>query len=321
MVGWHGAAGDPTVAAVGEFGLIEGLVRQLAEVPAPGASLSVGIGDDTCAFLPTPGRELLATCDSLVEGRHFLPAFCSPEDVGRRAAAVNLSDVGAMGGQPRFALVSLGLRPETPVAAVEGLYRGLLAEFSPLGVAIAGGNCTAVAGACFVDVTLLGEVEVGRAVLRRGARPGDALLLTGHPGVGAAGLAALQGLGMGDPGAFPALAGAYRHPRHRAREGRELGLSRLVHAMIDVSDGLLGDVGHLARASGVGVTVEVEALPRHPELLLAADRLGTAPLDWMLGASDDYELLFACAPGDVDTLTRRVSAVAGVPVTRIGRVE
>jgi thiamine-monophosphate kinase len=308
------------VAEIGEFGLIELLSQQLGDGATGAAGVSVGIGDDACVLAPTPGRELLVTCDSLVEGRHFLTEFCSPEDVGRRAAAVNLSDVGAMGGEPRAALVSLGLRPETPVSAVEALYRGLSAEFSPLGVAIAGGNCTAVPGPCFVDVTLLGEVGAGRAVRRSDARVGDAVLVTGHLGMGAAGLAVLQRLGTAGGEDFPTLSEAYRRPRHRAQEGRELGSTGLLHAMIDISDGLLGDAGHLARASGVGVTLWVGRLPVHPELIGAAGRLGVDPLDWILGASDDYQLLFTCAQEDSETLVKRGSGVTGVPVTRIGKV-
>lgn len=314
---WCACAGAPTVADLGEFGLIERLAR-FCGADAPGGWVALGIGDDTSVLQPTPGRELLATCDSLVEGRHFLPEFCTPEDVGQRAAAVNLSDVGAMGGVPRAALISLGLRPTTPVAAVESLYRGLLEAFGPLGVAIVGGNCTAVEGAMFVDVTLLGEMEAGRAVRRSGARSGDVVMLTGCPGVGAAGLAVL--LQVGDEPRFSSLCSAYRRPQHRAQEGRALGLSGRAHAMIDVSDGLLGDLGHLAKAGGYGVAVDVARLPRHPELLAAAARLEADPLDWLLGASDDYELVFACAPQDADPLARLVFGVGGVGVTRIGQV-
>jgi thiamine-monophosphate kinase len=179
---------DERLCDIGEFGLIGRIGRIVEAEGVRSERVRLGIGDDTASFLPRPGYELLVTCDAMVEGRHYLPEWSSPYQVGRRAMTVNISDIGAMGGRPLYALVSLGLKKETAVRDVEGLYRGFLAELNPFSAAIIGGNITGSENGAFIDVTLIGEVEQGRAVRRGGAAPGDAILVTGYPGQAAAGL-------------------------------------------------------------------------------------------------------------------------------------
>ena len=309
-----------TLAEIGEFGLIDRIDRLLREDGMSGQGVTVGIGDDTAAFRPRPGVEILVTCDCMVEGRHFLPEHISPMALGRRAMAMNISDIGAMGGRPLYALVSLGLRSEMRVADVEAMYRGFLQELNPFGAAVIGGNLTKAADASFIDVTLIGEVEAGGAVRRSTARPGDAVLVTGYPGQAAAGLQLL--LMAASPGEIldHPLVRAYSEPGHRAREGRAVGESRCATAMIDTSDGFLGDLGHICEESGVGVDLIRDQLPVSADLVRGASQLSRDPHELFLGDSDDYELIITCPSDGADRIRSAIAAVSDVPVTEVGRV-
>lgn len=309
-----------TLAQLGEFGVIRRLNALLAREGRRAPGVALGIGDDTAVLRPRPGWDLLVTCDCMLEGRHYLPAHTTPHSVGRRAMAINLSDVGAMGGRPLYALVSLGLRADALVEDLEELYRGFLAELNPLGACVIGGNLTKTDHAQFIDVTLFGEVERGGALRRSTARPGDAVLVTGCPGQAAAGLRLLLAGGLsGDP-LDAALRRAYCEPSHRAREGRAVAQAGAATAMIDISDGFLGDLGHLCEESGVGAEVVQAHLPVTDALRSAAARLGCEPWALTLGDSDDYELLVTSAPERVDEVRAAVASVGGVPVTQVGRL-
>ena len=302
------------IEALGEFGLIE-RIRGLAAVTDP--ALILGIGDDAAAIRPTPGRLLLATCDTVVEGRHFLRNRITPEQLGRRLAAVNLSDIGSMGGQPRWALVSLALPAETEVEFVEGFYRGLIAELARFGAAVAGGNLTG--GAEFVlDMTLLGEVLPEQILRRDGARPGDAILVSGSLGAAAAGRAALDA-GLHDPDVAPLVA-AHLTPEPRVVAGQAIAQSGLARAMLDVSDGLAQDLGHLCDASRVGAIIEVARLPISKATRSIAARLGLDPLRLALSGGEDYELVLTVPTRRAAELASRIEAGAGLPLARIGRV-
>ncbi|MFQ5896151.1 MAG: thiamine-phosphate kinase, partial [Nitrospinota bacterium] len=316
--------GDPErVEDVGEFGLI---ARLHSLLPPCGRPVWVGPGDDAAA-VPGPGeRAWILTCDVLVEGQHFRRELTSAYDLGRKALAVNVSDVAAMGGEPRYAIVSLGLPPETETSWVEDLYRGLGDEAALWGAAIVGGNisrsgATRAEGQSFVDVFLLGEAPREELLTRAGARPGDELLVTGTLGDAAAGLFLLH-----HPEVSPSeegretLLSAHRRPRPRVREARAVARSGLASAMIDISDGLASDLRHLCEASGVGAEVREESLPLSPALRAAAERAGLAPLEWALGGGEDYELLLAAPPHAVGALQRAVREAKGVPLTAIGRV-
>ncbi len=176
------------VIDIGEFGLIRRISDLLNKEGIRSEQVTIGIGDDSASFLPRPGYELLVTCDCLVEGCHYLPRKISPLDLGRRAMALNISDIGAMGGRPFYALISLGLKAEVLVQDVEEMYRGFLLELRPFGASIIGGNLTKSGNGMFIDITLIGEVEKGKGLRRSGAKPGDAILVTGYPGQAAAGL-------------------------------------------------------------------------------------------------------------------------------------
>ncbi|MFH1480946.1 MAG: thiamine-phosphate kinase, partial [Pseudomonadota bacterium] len=309
-----------TLARIGEFGLIH-RIREIIKregIESPGVTL--GIGDDTAAFLPRPGYELLVTCDAMVEGRHYLPRHITPFDLGRRAMTLNISDIGAMGGQPLYALVSLGLKGDTPVRDVEGLYRGFLAELNPFGASIVGGNITKVDYTPFIDITLMGEVEEGRVVRRSTAVNGDAILVTGYPGQAAAGLQLLLKARPDEDLRDHPLVRAYNCPSHRAREGRAVALSGLATAMIDTSDGFLGDLGHICEESGKGARLFEERLPLSGILKETAQRLGVDPYDLVLKDSDDYELIITCSADHVDRIRTCLGSLSDVTVTEVGRI-
>ncbi len=302
---------DATVAAVGEFALIERL-RHL--VPAAGPGVVIGIGDDA-AVVQLSGQ-VLATCDVQVEGVHFTRDLCAPPDIGWRALAVNLSDIAAMGGTPRYALASLLLPPETPVRVLDGIYAGLAEIASSYGVVVVGGNISRTPGTLGIDVTLLGDA--GRVLSRTGARPGDGIWVTGAVGKAAAGLYLLRHPEVRVPGG-DALAAAYRRPVPRVGAGQTLAGMEAVTAMIDTSDGTARDLLHVADASGVGVRLDLGRLPLDPGIVAAARAAGRDPEVWALGGGEDYELLFTAGPG-FDVPAAGLGRTTGVPVTRIGDV-
>jgi len=309
-----------TIADIGEFGLID-RIHQLVKkrgVELPPSSL--GIGDDTAFFSPRPGFELLLTCDCLVEGRHFLPEFISPFNLGRRAMSVNLSDIGAMGGLPLYALVSLGLKADMLVADVEAMYNGFLEELNPFKASIIGGNITKVKDATFIDITLIGQVKKGKIVLRSTAKPGDSILVTGFPGQAAAGLRLLQQSGVNAESKKDPLVRAFITPSHRAWEGSRVGNSGLATAMIDISDGLLGDLGHICQASGIGAELDQNKLPLSEDLKRFADEFELNPYELVLKESDDYELIITCKPEKEAELCSIITSTGKVPVSKIGKI-
>lgn len=290
---------------LGEFELI---ARYFSRASRRGDVL-LGVGDDAALLEVPPGRELVAAVDTLVEGRHFLPD--APADsVGHQALAVNLSDLAAMGAEPAWALLSLSL-PRADEAWLEGFAAGLYALADAHHVAVVGGDT--VRGPRVVTVTALGFVEHGQALRRDGARVGDLVYVSGWPGEAAAGLELLQGGGTADPG--DVLVRRCRYGTPRLALGR--ALRGLASAAMDVSDGLLGDLGKLCSASGVGACLDLERLPVSREL---ARRHAPGDCERLvLAGGDDYELLF--------TLPESGSAAAEsvlaphCAVHRIGRIE
>lgn len=309
-----------TLATIGEFGMIHRIHKFLQKEGVQTSGVTVGIGDDTASFQPRTGYEVLVTCDCLVEGRHYLPDFIAPLDIGRRAMVINISDIGAMGGKPLYALVSLGLKKDTPVADVEAMYRGFVMELNPFEASIIGGNLTGTEDANFIDITLIGEVEKGKLMLRSTARAGDTILVTGYPGQAAAGLQLLQhSPSAGDLGEHP-LIRIYNTPSHRAQEGRAVARSGLSTAMIDTSDGFLGDLGHICQESCVGAELIQEKFPISEDLKLAAAQLKQDPTKLFLQESDDYELIFTCSPDKAVKISSVIAEISNVPVSEVGKI-
>jgi thiamine-monophosphate kinase len=303
------------VRDLGEFELIARLTR--GEVPRAGVRL--GVGDDTAILDIGSGYELLATCDVQVEGRHFTRDAGTPEQLGRRALAVNLSDIAAMGGEPLFALISLLLPPTLDVAFLDGLYAGLREEGRAFGVALVGGNVSGIREELVIDITLLGRARAGAALRRDGARPGDALLVTGSLGAAAAGLALIARPDMViAPDVRALVSRAYHEPTPRVREGQALAESGLVTAALDISDGLSGDVAHICERSHVGVLVREAALPIASATRAVAARVGRSVAELALHGGEDYELLFTAPPPAAPQLARVVAEATGTPLTVIG---
>jgi thiamine-monophosphate kinase len=261
---------------VGELELIDLFTRG---APAAGGGVLVGIGDDAAVLRPPPGEVLVATVDAVVEGVHFGPGF-APEDVGWKALAVNLSDVAAMGARPLWALAALATpRGEDPARLVR-VGKGLSACARRYRLALVGGNVTASRDLS-LTVTVLGSARRSRVLTRTGARPGDALLVSGTLGDAALGL---------ERGAAAALVRRQRRPTPRLALGR--ALAGIASACIDVSDGLLKDLGHLCEASGAGASVRLAELPLS-RAYLAAARGRRDPFEAALSGGEDYELLLA----------------------------
>ncbi len=309
-----------SVSDIGEFGLIARIGELLKKEGVRSERVTVGIGDDTASFVPRPGYELLVTCDSMVEGRHFLRRYISPRNLGRRAMVMNISDIGAMGGRPLYALISLGLKGEIPVRDVEEMYRGFMDELNPFGASVIGGNLTKSGNGMFIDITLMGEVEQGRGVRRSGAKPGDSILVTGYPGQAAAGLQLLRNAPDDKKLLEHPLVKIYNLPSHRARAGEAIAQTGRATAMIDTSDGFLGDLGHICEESGVGAELEQEKIPVNDELRAAALLLRREPDEFFLMESDDYELVITCNPRDAALLRSAVAGCCSVLLTEVGRI-
>ncbi len=273
----------------------------LRGLAAPGA---LGLLDDAAVFVPPPGRELVVSADTIVEGVHFLTDD-PVETLGRKLLRVNLSDMAAMGATPLHYLLAVSVPRKTGTTWFEAFARGLALDQEAFGVSLLGGDTTSTPGPITLSATVIGHVAGGAALRRAGARAGDGLWVTGTVGDGALGLLALRGE-LADPDG--ALAQRYRLPQPR------LGLSLwgIVSAAMDVSDGLVQDCGHLARAAGLSVELDASAVP----LSAAARQAGR--LDVCLSGGDDYELLMAVPP-DAEQALRAECARAGIGITRIGR--
>lgn len=311
---------------IGELGLIE---RLAALAGREGDGLVRGIGDDAAVLRWPAGELLLATCDAAIEGVHFRAGRSLPglpeagyRGIGRRVAAVNLSDVAAMGGRPRFALASLAAPEDTDLSCLEELYAGLAGALEEAGALLVGGNTARAPERLWVDVFLLGQVEPAGLLRRDGARPGDAVCLTGDVGAAAAGLALLEAAAPGVVLEGAARQAARRHlaPVPRLAAGRILGASGAVTACLDVSDGLLRDAGHLARASGVAIRIDAESIPVSAVTREACAIAGIDALETAATGGEDFELLCTVRPGAVGALARRLEAEAGLPLTVIGEV-
>ena len=271
----------------------------------------LGIGDDCALLAPAPGMQLAVSSDMLVEGRHFLSTV-APDRLGHKALAVNLSDLAACGAQPLAFTLALAL-PRADETFLEGFARGLFALADAQGIELVGGDTTQ--GPLTICITVIGELPPESALLRTGARVGDDLYVSGTVGDARLALEVFRGTHSLDAAPFEAVRAAMEQPQPRVTLG--LGLRGLASSAIDVSDGLLGDLGHVLRRSGVGATVEVDAVPRSPVL---AAQPADLQRECTLSGGDDYELIFTAAPGDAARVHAAGRAV-GVPVTRIGRIE
>jgi thiamine-monophosphate kinase len=308
--------------SLGEFDLIQRyFTRPVRRAP-------LGVGDDCALIAPAPGMQLAVSTDMLVEGRHFVSTV-APRRLGHKALAVNLSDLAACGARPLAYTLAFAL-PRADAAWLAELAAGLHALADAHGIELVGGDTTA--GPLNLCLTVFGEVPPGQALLRSGAAVGDDLWVSGDTlGDARLALEALRGSVSLAGAAFERCRRAMEQPQPRVALG--LALRGVASAAIDISDGLLGDLGHVLRRSGAaaahadragagattpfGATLWAEALPRSADL---AAQPVERQLEYLLAGGDDYELLFSAAPARADAV-RAAAAASGTPVTRIGRIE
>ena len=316
------AVGPPQTEPRSERGLIASI---RARVPAPPPWLTIGIGDDAAAAEPARGALEILTADSLVESIHFDRALSRPDDIGWKALAVNLSDVAAMGGTPRLALLSLGIPDALDAGEIHALIDGFLALAAATHVTLAGGNITRSPGPLIVDVTVAGFARRRHVLTRAGGHPGDDLYVTGEVGSAAAGLGWWKAMkdtkGTWDTNEIAemdACVARHRRPEPRVRLGALLGRNRAASACMDLSDGLADAVRQVAEASNTGALVEAASVPITAAARAWFSRLGQDPLMAAMAGGDDYELLFSVPRRARGRLATVIRQARGVPITRIG---
>jgi len=290
----------------------------------------VGIGDDAAVLRQDSSTDLLFCSDLSVEGVHFRTEWAPPGVIGRKALAVTLSDIAAMGGQPRFALASVAFGQGSAMQFIEQLLSGMFDLAAALGVSLVGGDTSASPGPLFIDASAIGVCERGRAITRSGARPGDLVYVTGELGGSALGLSLLRmgyrlGVEGGNQEDAARQAAIKRHlfPEPRVRAGQMIGQARLATAMIDISDGLATDLRHIAEESKCGVVVHGKLLPMAGPLIQLWSSAATEgekdPLQIALASGEEYELAF-CARPEAASSIRDLLDKLKLPITLIGEV-
>jgi len=326
------------------------IISRMRRRSRPSDRVAVGIGDDAAVLRTRQGQDLLACCDLLVEGIHFRREWCEPAIIGRKALAVNLSDIAAMGGVPQHAMISVAFPPSSSMDFVESFFSGIQRLADETGVSIVGGDTSRSPGPLFIDISVIGECESGRHVSRAGARPGNLIYVSGALGGSKRGLewllqfdASTQSAANRNSRFFSEAAGLNeslasgfasrelssinaairRHlwPEPRLKLGAELGSRRLATAMIDISDGLSTDLSHILEESGCGCLLRGASIPIATYLRNSAvpahDEID--PLELALHGGEEYELLFTCDSSRVQEV-EAVGASAGVTVTAIGEI-
>ncbi len=297
---------------LGEFGRIARFFRPLA-AGFPGA---LNLADDAAVLTVPPGQELVLTTDAIIAGVHFLPAD-APGDVARKVLRVNLSDLAAKGARPLAYTLTLAIGRDADDGWVEAFAAGLAEDQAEYGIALAGGDSVSTDGPVWASITAFGLVDAGRMVRRGGARPGDAVLVTGTIGDAALGLMAEQGrLAVGEADRA-ALVDRYRRPRPRTHLAAAIGAH--AHAAIDVSDGLAADFGHLCRESQAVGRIEVSRIPLSPAARRAVEA-DPGLVEQVLGGGDDYEVLLTAPPEAVPEL-RAAATAARIDLTEIGSMD
>jgi thiamine-monophosphate kinase len=298
----------------GEFDLI---ARHFAPLAGDGRVRALGLADDAALLVPRAGTELVLTADALVAGVHFLPDD-PPDLVARKALRVNLSDLAAKGAAPLAYLLCLSLPTTIGEPWFAGFAAGLAEDQRAFGIALAGGDTTSTPGPATIAITAIGEVDSGTMLRRSGARPGDDIWVSGTIGDAALGLRVLRGeAGKGlSPAQRDTLADRYRLPRPRVALGRALSGSGV--SAMDVSDGLVQDLGHVARLAGCGAEIDEAAVPlsQAAAAMIAAD---SALFDVAVSGGDDYELLLAAPPAQGSRIAA-AAAAAGTDLRRVGRL-
>lgn len=312
-------AGTERLSELGEFGLIARLAKALGGrgIPPAAGTVHLAIGDDAAVLGLPSGCSLVATIDALIEEVHFRREWSRPEDLGWKALAVNVSDLGAMGARPLGCLVTLALPEGTPVRWVDHLYAGLAECAAAYGCPVVGGDTVRAPEHVALSIAAFGAVAEGKQVTRSGARVGDLLCVTGVLGDSGAGLALLQAARKERRFAGPIR--WHLRPEPPVAAGAVLAERGLATAMLDLSDGLASDIQHLCRASHVGARIEAERLPISDAARQAGKALGVEPVRWALHGGEDYQLLFTL-PKERFAEVPPALAPLGVVATIVGEV-
>ncbi|MBI5197339.1 MAG: thiamine-phosphate kinase [Nitrospirae bacterium] len=301
---------------IGEFGLIRKIRNAF---PSKDPSVLLGIGDDTAVLRPASGKLLLLTVDTLREGVHFHSSYADPFSIGWKVVAVSLSDVAAMGGRPRFLLMSLSIPKTVSESYLDRLFLGMRSLLKRYSISLIGGNISRSVKGLSMDTTLIGEAVPGRLLTRSGASVGDLVYVTGTMGDSAAGLELLKRKRRLGDTRTARLMQRHLRPEPRIEEGKILAIRRLATSAIDISDGLLQDLSHLCGQSRVGSRIDVRSLPLSPALRRSAPLLRKKTFDYALSGGEDYELLFTVKPQNrekVESLRKSM----GMRWTRIGEI-
>lgn len=300
------------ISDIGEFALIE-RIKPFINQPKDGVVVDVG---DDAAVIEGTGRPVILTTDVLVDGVHFNEKY-SAAAIGYKALAVNISDIAAMGGRPRFALISLGLSMNTDLSFIDELYLGLTECAAKYDVGVIGGNISR-SGTMFISVTLTGETSEERILRRGGAKVGDMVMVTGALGASAIGLMVINSKKVFEKKTVAEYGRLHFYPPVRVREGRIL-VETGCTAAEDISDSFLMDLSHLCEEAGVGSTIKLDDIPVAAEVNALASKLGVDPLEMALTGGEDYELLFTVSPGNEIKVTEAMREI-GTEVTVVGRI-
>jgi len=306
------------MAKIKELDLV-GWIRAL--FPGGAKGLALGIGDDCAAIRPTPGHEILVTTDTMVEGIHFYRKYAGPAAIGAKTASVNLSDIAAMGGRPRFIFLSVNVTPDIEKKWMVAFLKGFKKAIAPFGCVLAGGNVTSTKNDLSFTVTAIGEVERGKRVDRSGAKPGDAVFVTGTPGDSALGLGLMLEERKKHTAAERRLIARNTSPTPRIEWGVELASNRISSAMIDVSDGVALDLYRIAEASNVSAQVALAGFPLSKDARTEVEKRGASVWREVLSGGEDYELLFTVPKRKLPLVNRMIKAgdIAAAPIGKIVR--
>ena len=307
-----------TVGDIGEFGLIDhiqGLLPQVAH-----KDLIIGIGDDTAVIRIDENRSMLITCDIQVENQHFRLKNITPYQLGRRAMAVNLSDIAAMGGKPTFALVSLGFPKSFALTDFENLFKGMREQLAQFSAFVIGGNLSNTNQDLIIDITLMGEVNANQFLTRKGAKAGNRIFVTGDLGASGAGFYVLEKFGKNYPIEFEHLVQKHLQPNPRIDVGERIAHSGFATAMIDISDGIASDLNHICTMSKVGAEICQNKIPLPEGIHKVSSFSGKSAIQLALYSGENYELLFTLKSDTPDIIINSISSETGIAITEIGKI-
>ncbi|GAG63104.1 unnamed protein product [marine sediment metagenome] len=304
---------------IGEFSLIKKITK---DIFVDKSMVIAGVGDDVAVIKTKSEKYSLLTCDVLIEGTHFKRETITPYQLGKKAIAINVSDIAAKGGIPNQALISIGLTKDTKVKYVEEIYRGIKEEAKKFNIDIVGGNTALSKDKIFVDIFLIGEIEPEFLLLRSGAKTGDKILVTGNLGDSSAGLEIIENLDFKFEEKIKIkLKQAHLNPCPRFVEGKIIAKSRLAHSMMDISDGLSSDLAKICEASGVGAIIWEDKIPISKETLAFAKSVKKSPLNFALHGGEDYELLLTSPPENANLIIQKIQGKTETKVSELGEIK